>query len=61
VPETSRPGLRNAALRLEVVAEILVEHAAARDRLNYRRQVLSARDALERIGLYLDLDTDAQP
>lgn len=59
VRSLSRPGFRNAALRLEVMSENVVEYARTRDRLNVRRQAREMHAVLKELAGYLVVAADA--
>lgn len=54
-PALSRPGFCHAAMRIEVIGDNLVDFAKDDNRLNYRRQLLSLEEALERVDSYIRL------
>lgn len=54
----SRAGFRNAALRLEVLSETIVEYARQRDRLAVRRQTREMRRVLDELAAYLAIAND---
>ena len=56
LPAPMRPGFRNAALQIEVIADNLADFAAERDRANFRRQLLSLRRAVERAREYVEMN-----
>lgn len=58
VRSLSRAGFRNAALRLEVMSENVVEYSRARDRLNVRRQAREMRAVLQELAGYLAIARD---
>lgn len=52
-PPLMRQGVRNAALRTEVIADNLIDYLRAGDRANYRRQLALMRDSLRTVEGYL--------
>lgn len=54
VDPIARPGFRNAALQMEVIAENQVDFHRRGDWTNYRRQLIALDDVLERALMYLD-------
>ncbi|MDK2972050.1 MAG: hypothetical protein PWP23_1805 [Candidatus Sumerlaeota bacterium] len=55
LPDLMRPGYRNAALQVEVVAENLADYHRAGDRHRFRQQVELLGEALGRVQEYLDM------
>jgi hypothetical protein len=61
LPDLSRPGFRNATMRLEVIAENIVEFSREHDRHGYNRQVVLLGETLRDLESFLVLSEANQP
>jgi hypothetical protein len=61
LPDLSRAGFRNVAMRMEVVAENIIDFSRKRDRIGINRQVLLLGESVRDMQRFLDLTEAPTP